>query len=493
MDYLAAVGDGRLGRSQNPMSQNSTRALVVGMGATGLSIARHFLRQGFQVAAADSRMSPPCKKEFAALPGAECRCGEDFRNWRAEDFRDFARIGKSPGAPMEWLAAATDSDSNSDSQKIVGDAGLFAESLEENPLPIKILAATGANGKSTVVALLAAMCRKAGLRAAAVGNIGLPLLDALAAWREAAADAIPEVAAVELSSFQLEGTARFPSLAAAVLNVSPDHLDRHGTLENYIAAKARIYRGAKTRVINLDSPTNDSHHFSNEGEAITFSETRKADWMMDGDAIVGDGKHFPLSGLSARTPPPNALAALAIVSPLGLPFASSAKALANFDGLPHRRREAAVVGGAVYIDDSKATNVAAACFALQQTARRLQTENGGNIILIAGGEGKGQDFSSLAHAAIDCGRFKAAILIGRAAPELQSAMQSVGAENTTAADLESAVELAAAMSSHGDAILLSPACSSLDSYKNFAERGEAFVAACRRLSVKEKEAADAPQ
>ena len=180
MDYLAAVGDGRLGRSQNPMSQTSARALVVGMGATGLSIARHFLRQGFQVAAADSRMSPPCKKEFADLPGAECRCGEDFRNWRAEDFRNFARIGKSPGAPMEWLAAAMDSDSNSDSQKIVGDAGLFAESLEENPLPIKILAATGANGKSTVVALLAAMCREAGLarggyrqhRLAAVGCIG---------------------------------------------------------------------------------------------------------------------------------------------------------------------------------------------------------------------------------------------------------------------------------------------------------------------------------
>ena len=493
MDYLAAVGDGRPGRSQNPMSQTSARALVVGMGATGLSIARHFLRRGFQVAAADSRMSPPCKKEFADLPGAECRCGEDFRNWRAEDFRDFARIGKSPGAPMEWLAAAMDSDSNSDSQKIVGDAGLFAESLEENPLPIKILAATGANGKSTVVALLAAMCREAGLRAAAVGNIGLPLLDALAAWREAAADSIPEVAAVELSSFQLEGTARFPSLAAAVLNVSPDHLDRHGTLENYITAKARIYRGAKTRVINLDSPTSDSRHSSSEGEMITFSETRKADWMINGDAIVGDGKRFPLSGLSARTPPPNALAALAIVSPLGLPFASSAKALANFDGLPHRRREAAVVGGAVYIDDSKATNIAAACFALQQTARRLQAENGGNIILIAGGEGKGQDFSSLAQAAIDCGRFKMAILIGRAAPELQSAMQAVGAENTAAADLESAVELAAAMSSPGDAILLSPACSSLDSYKNFAERGEAFVAACRRLSVKEKEAADAPQ
>ena len=475
------------------MSQILARALVVGMGATGLSIARHFLRQGFQVAAADSRASPPCKKEFADLPGAECRCGEDFRNWRAEDFRDFARIGKSPGAPMEWLAAATDSYSNSDSQKIVGDAGLFAESLEENPLPIKILAATGANGKSTVVALLAAMCREAGLRAAAVGNIGMPLLDALAAWREAAANAIPEVAAVELSSFQLEGTARFPSLAAAVLNVSPDHLDRHGTLENYIAAKTRIYRGAKTRVINLDSPTSDSRHSSSEGEMITFSETQKADWMINGDAIVGDGKRFPLSGLSARTPPPNALAALAIISPLGLPFASSAKALANFDGLPHRQREAAVVGGAVYIDDSKATNVAAACFALQQTARRLQAENGGSIILIAGGEGKGQDFSSLAQAAIDCGRFKTAILIGRAAPELQSAMQSVGAENTMAADLESAVELAAAMSSPGDAILLSPACSSLDSYKNFAERGEAFVAACRRLSMKEKEAADAPQ
>ncbi len=445
------------------------KALVVGMGKSGLSMARHFINHGYTVCAVDSRVAPPCEAEFAALSGVEKNItGEQISAWNATAFEEFVRVGKSPGVPMSAVAAAGD--------KVIGDAGLFAESWRKNPLPIKLLAVTGTNGKSTVVSMAAAMCCAAGETAEAVGNIGEPLLDALARWQQSK---MPTVAAVELSSFQLETAVDFPSFSAAVLNISPDHLDRHESLMEYARIKSSIYHAANYQAVNIDdefyslamaSVNNNADANIKDKTITTFSQKQHADWQLSGGEIRSDSAVFALDKMSPSAPPQNALAALALLSPLQLPEDACMTALANFGGLPHRRCIVANHDHVLYVNDSKATNVEAACFALRETA--------GDIVLIAGGDGKGQDFSKLATA---CQHVRLAILIGQDALLLQQAFSAAKVPTQIAPHMTAATGMAAAAASAGDTVLLSPACASLDAYPNYAARGDDFTAACRRL------------
>lgn len=430
------------------------KALVVGMGASGLSMARYLTACGWQVDAMDSRATPPHAAAFAGLHGVNsCRLGVPLDRLTAADFAGYARVAKSPGVPLSALAVPC--------EKVVGDADLFAEAWAESALPTKLLVVTGTNGKSTVVVLSAALCNAAGMRAEAVGNIGEPLLDALARWRREGA---PAVAAVELSSFQLETVNTFPAAAATVLNVSPDHLDRHGNLADYAALKARIYAASDCRVVNVDEALTAAMVAAPE---ITFSAVKAADWRLHNGRITAAEMSFLPA---AAVPAVNVLATLALLAPLHLPTATYQKTLAAFPGLPHRRQHVGCFGGVRYINDSKATNVASAVFSLQQTA--------GDIVLIAGGAGKGQDFAPLAAA---CGRVRQAIVIGRAAPLLQQSLTALGVAVQAAADMPAAVRQAAQAARHDDTVLLSPACASLDAYENYAARGAAFVTACQQL------------
>ena len=426
-------------------------ALVVGMGKTGLSIARHFLAAGGAVVAADSRPIPPCLNAFSSLPGIkDIICAADFSRWCAADFAGFDRIALSPGVSPKTLRAP--------SAKITGDAALFADSWRENPGETRLFAFTGTNGKSTTVALAAELCRAAGLRAEAIGNIGAPVLDSVARWREQGA---PQIAAVELSSFQLETAESFPADCATVLNISGDHLDRHDSMDEYAAIKSRIYRGAKKRAANLD----DKFAAPPDSPDITYSAKRAADFQLCGDEVIYDGGRISVRDCIA--PPQNVLAALAILSPLKLPHRALEKGLASFAGLPHRRQLVGDFGGVSFVDDSKATNVKAACFALADIA--------GDVLLIAGGDGKGQDFAPLAA----CANVKKAFLFGKDADSLRRAMQSGGIACDKVCDMRAAVDGAIKIAQCGDTVLCSPACSSLDMYRDYAARGDDFAAACR--------------
>ena len=430
------------------------KALVVGMGMTGLSMARHLLALGATVSAVDNRPQPPLAKAFSDLLGGRARFGENFAAWQERHFADYDLVAKSPGVALRSVAAAG-------RDKITGDAALFTAAWRQAPPPsCRLLAVTGTNGKSTVVRLARDLCVAAGLRAEAVGNIGEPLLDAWARWQ---ANSAPAVAVAELSSFQLETATEFCADAAVILNIAPDHLDRHGSLAGYAAAKGVIYRGAKHRVVNADDVLAASFA---PPPHITFSAQQKADWRLTEQTIEGDAS-FARADFSPTAEPENALAALALTSFLSLSAAARAQALTSFVGLPHRRQLIMRRGGTRFIDDSKATNVASACFALRREEQ---------VALIAGGDGKGQDFLPLAAAAQ--GRTRVAVLLGKDAPLLRTAFDAIGVPTRCADNMRQAVSMAAAGAQQGEAILLSPACSSLDMYKNYEARGDDFAAAC---------------
>jgi UDP-N-acetylmuramoylalanine--D-glutamate ligase len=436
------------------------RAIVVGLGRTGLSCARFLRARGIEFAVTDTRTAPP---EAAALrelaPDAETRFGELDPGL----LKGASQIIVSPGISVRepFIASATEQ-----GIPVVGDVELFAREARA-----PIAAITGTNGKSTVTTLVARMVEQSGRRAIAGGNLGRPALDLLQ-------DAVPDVYVLELSSFQLETTQSLHARAATVLNVSSDHMDRYGSMEEYAAAKARIFETSDCAVVNIDDPLVREMpiksarvlRFSRSAHASADYFIRESDGQMDlvrgGEALVSLSD-LKIAGLHNAL---NALAALAMGEALGLDANACIDALKAFEGLPHRSQWVSDIAGVRYVDDSKGTNVGATLAAVAGMP--------GSLVLIAGGQGKGQDFAPLADAFR--GKVRHVVLIGQDAKMIADVLANVSTVEF-ASDMKDAVQRAAAAATPGETVLLSPACASLDMFRDYAHRGDEFAREVRRL------------
>ncbi len=437
-----------------------TRALVLGLGRTGLSAVRYLHRKGLTVRVADTRSEPPGIEALRReLAGIELHSGP----FELALLDDVSQVVISPGLSLREPVAV---EAALRGLPVVGDIELFAR---EAAAPVA--AVTGTNGKSTVTALMAMLATAAGQAAIAGANLGEPALDLLQ-------HATPDLYVLELSSFQLETTHSLRTVAATVLNVSPDHMDRYETLADYAAAKARIFDGCETAVVNADDPL--VRDMPRAGQRVlSFSlEDAGADYCLDGGAepwLACRGEPLlPVSAmrLTGRHNVANALAALAMSEALGLPRAPVLEALAEFGGLAHRAQWVADVAGIRFVNDSKGTNVGATVAAVSGTD--------GTIVLIAGGDGKGQDFGALREAFR--GKVRHAVLIGRDAMRLAAALEGV-CSTEIVADMPTAVRAARAAAQPGDTVLLSPACASLDMFRDYAHRGDEFAASVRSLAA----------
>lgn len=452
------------------MKMMGKKVLVLGLGDTGMSMATWLTRHGARVRAADSRPTPPHADRLKRqLPQAEILTG----GFTAECFNDIDLIAISPGVALNepLLASALQR-----GVPVVGDVELFAQALA--PRSAKVIAITGANGKSTVTAMCGAMCVAAGFKTVVAGNIGIPVLDALSAIEDGAD--MPEIFVLELSSFQLETTASLDADAATVLNVTQDHMDRYPGMTEYAAAKARIFLGSGVQILNREDAY--SRAMALPGRRIeTFgldAPASASDWgllnqagqdcLAYGSSALLDSKQLPLTG---RHNAANALAALALCQAIGLPMAPLLIALREFKGLPHRVQEVAQINGVTFYDDSKGTNVGATVAAL--SGMRAPA------VLIAGGDGKGQDFAPLKAACAKHAR--AVVLIGRDASRIEAAISGCGVPLHHAKNMDEAVGAAFRAASSGDAVLLSPACASFDMFRNYEHRAQVFVAAVQKI------------
>ena len=450
--------------------------VVLGLGVTGLSAARWTARHGARVRVADTRANPPGAPRLAAeLPRLPVTTGP----FTEATFAGADMIVISPGLAKDQPAIAA---AVARGAELVGDVELFARAL---PRGQKLIAVTGSNGKTTVSALTGHLLGAAGLRAAVVGNIGEPVLDTLAAHE--GGEPWPDVFVVELSSFQLETTASLRPTVATVLNVTENHLDRYAEIGDYAAAKARVFSGGGEQVLNRDDPRSLGVRLPGRvvqtfGAGIPQAEdewgmvtSHGTPWLARGGALLLAASDLSLVG---RHNALNSLAALALASTLAKVDARMLAALAQFHGLPHRMERIAEIGDVLFVNDSKATTVAASLAALEGVGR--------TAVLIAGGEGKGQNFAPL-KACVEA-HCRAVILVGRDAPEIAAALSGVKAAVEAAPTLEGAVARAIARARAGDVVLLSPACASLDMFRDYVERGERFRAA---VAAHQREAAHA--
>ena len=446
--------------------------LVLGLGETGLSLARWLSARGAHVRVADSRPNPPGVDELRnACPQAEMRCGA-FDDSLLDGI---ARIAISPGVP---LADPFVQRAIARGIPVEGDIELFAQQLTTSDLRLttKVLAITGANGKTTVTSMVEHLCKAAGKDAVAAGNISPAVLDVVLQR----GDKQPEVWVLELSSFQLETTHTLNADAATVLNISEDHLDRYDGMDGYAAAKARIFNGRGVQLLNRDDARSLGMALPGRN-VVTFgldAPKNRNDWgivrdgadiwLVQGSERLLKAGELQVAGLHNVA---NALAALALCRAIDLPTPVLLAGLRGFKGLPHRVERVAEIDGVVYYDDSKGTNVGATEAALKGLGRKA--------VVILGGEGKGQDFSPLNQAVAQHAR--AAVLIGRDAPLIEAALQGCGVPLQHAADMNDAVHKSARLAQRGDAVLLSPACASFDMFRNYAHRAEVFVAAVHDL------------
>ncbi len=449
------------------MELKGKRVLVVGLGESGMAMTKWLQRQGAAVRVADSRDNPPNVDALRRVaPAAEVITGA----FVAATFAGIDLVALSPGVPKAALQiAAVD-------VPVVSEIELFAAGVREQAPGSKIIAITGSNGKTTTTALTAHLLNGAGVPAVVCGNISPSALDALmdALDRER----LPNVWVLELSSFQLETTHHLNANAATALNVSEDHLDRYdGSLATYAAAKSRIFQGKGAMILNR----NDDWSMANGRcgrRMLTFgldAASRAVDYGLSGGALCKGSK--PLVAVEALKLPglhnvANALAALALCDAVGVAPEGLVEPLKSFAGLPHRVETVAEIAGVRYVDDSKGTNVGATLAAVEGL--------GCKVAIVLGGDGKGQDFSPLLPALKKHGR--AVALIGSAAEKIEGALSGCGLPLRRAGDMETAVRWLASEARSGDCVLLSPACSSLDMYGNYAERAAAFVAAVRGLS-----------
>lgn len=448
------------------MELQGKRVLVVGLGESGLAMAKWLHRQGAFVCVADSRSNPPNVEALQqAAPGAELLAGP----FASQPFADADLVALSPGVPKATPEIAAVAD------KLLSEIELFAAGVREQVPGSQIVAITGSNGKTTTTALTAHLLNGAGIPAIACGNISPSALDALMDAQDAGM--LPEVWVVELSSFQLETTHHLKAAAATVLNLSEDHLDRYeGSLANYAAAKSRVFQGKGAMILNRDDDWSMGNGRCGR-KMITFGlnpAPRGVDYGFADGAIVR-GKEalvnladLQLSGLHNAA---NAMAALALCEAVGVAPQRLVAPLKSFKGLPHRVETVAEIGSVLYVDDSKGTNVGATLAAIEGMGRK--------VAIVLGGDGKGQDFSPLKPALEKHGR--AVALIGRDAAAIGMALEGCGVPTCIVGDMEAAVRWLAAQAKAGDCVLLSPACASLDMYKNYAHRAQAFIDAVEGL------------
>ncbi|MGM0570329.1 UDP-N-acetylmuramoyl-L-alanine--D-glutamate ligase [Marinobacter sp.] len=431
------------------------RTLVVGLGKTGLSCVRYLTGLGREVAVADSRPRPPGLEQLQQQwPEVEVRTGDFEPDW----FSGFNELVVSPGIAVSEPAIAAAAKRGA---LVRGDIDLFAEAADA-----PIIAITGSNGKTTVTTLVGELALACGVKAAVGGNIGTPALDLLGEK--------PDVFILELSSFQLETTHELNAEVATVLNVSDDHMDRYPSKMAYYQAKQRIFRGARNAVVNLDDALStpmarDTLNFICYGfyrvNPETFS-TREDDeglWITWGLDNLLNTRELKLAGLHNIS---NVMAALALGRAAGWPLDTMARAACEFRGLPHRCEPVGMVNGVEFINDSKGTNVGATVAALDSLAPGCE-----RIVLIAGGDGKGADFSPLARPVAE--HCRAVVLIGQDADRIAEAL--AGAVPVERGDsMTNAVELAARAAHKGDRVLLSPACASFDMFSGYEDRGNRF-------------------
>ena len=446
-------------------------SVIVGLGKTGASCVRYLARRGIPAAVTDSRRDPPGLAELGGLAAnLDLRLG----GFDLSLLDGASQVVMSPGVSLEEPIAAQ---ARARGIEVLGDIELFARTVRA-PASAPVIGITGTNGKSTVTSLVARMAAAAGRRVLAGGNLGRPALDLLA-------EPVPDLYVLELSSFQLETTRSLHLIAAVVLNVTSDHMDRYASIEAYARAKQRIFEHAATMVLNVDDPQVIAMRDGTSGGArparvLTFSvERADADFTLvrrgsesflarRGEPILPVSR-MKISGVHNAA---NALAALALGEAAGLPLAASLSALESFPGLAHRSQWVADIGGVRYVDDSKGTNVGATLAAVSGLS--------GPLVLIAGGEGKGQDFAPLAAAFRS--KVRHAVLIGKDAQAIEAVLAGV-CPTERAATMQTAVAAAAAAARPGDPVLLSPACASLDMFRDYNHRGDEFAAAVRALGA----------
>jgi UDP-N-acetylmuramoylalanine--D-glutamate ligase len=445
-----------------------SRVIVVGLGITGQSVVRYLLQQGIIPTVVDSRQQPP------ALDQLRQDCQQHWSNLQIDtgahafdNLQTATHLIVSPGVSLKTLEI---DQARISGVTILSDIDLFAVAASA-----PIIAITGSNGKTTVTTLVGKMIECAGKKAAVGGNIGTPALDLLQAPN-------PDVYVLELSSFQLEMTSHLQPAAAVVLNLSADHMDRYDNLAAYADAKARIFNNAMVKIDNFNQPlqtlADNTNHINRNQRYFGLTDDTACqfriglidnnEWLIAYDQplikvseIVMQGRH----NLS------NALAALALVDAVNIQPSAAVSVLLRFSGLPHRMENVRELSGVRWINDSKATNIGACKAALQGMF--------GRVILIAGGDGKGADFSELAEIVEQA--VSVLILLGKDAERLQIALQDC-AEICCVNTIEQAVTQAASMVQAGDTVLLSPACASLDQFENYQARGDVFKNAVMRLS-----------
>ncbi|WP_374482718.1 UDP-N-acetylmuramoyl-L-alanine--D-glutamate ligase [Zoogloea sp.] len=454
----------------------SDLTLVLGLGESGLAMARWLAGQGVALRVADSRAVPPGVDRLRdEVPAAELATGP----FEPALLDGVSRVAISPGVDPRQPLVVT---ARQRGIPVVGEMDLLVQALEALGVreQTKIIAITGTNGKTTTTTLAGEMVRACGVDGVVAGNISPAALDVLME-RQAAGQALPAVWVLELSSFQLETAPALGAVSATVLNVTDDHLDRYDGLDDYAATKAAVFQGAGVQVLNREDPRVAAmalpgrRVFTFGVDAPTgvddFGVVQAADgeWLMRGAERLLARSELQLAGNHNVA---NALAALALGEAAGLPRHSLVAALKAFRGLPHRVELVAERGdGVTYYDDSKGTNVGATVAALEGLRRK--------VVLIVGGDGKGQDFSPLKDAFARYAR--AVVLIGRDARTIEEAVAGCGVPLLHAADMDAAVLEANARAEAGDVVLLSPACASLDMFRNYAHRAQVFIDAVKRL------------
>ena len=435
--------------------------LVVGLGKTGLSCVKFLARHGVPVAVTDSRDNPPGLASLrAACPGVQCAVG----GFDKQLFAWAQRLLVSPGVSLREPLIA---EAQARGVEILGDVELFAR-LVNTP----VVAITGSNGKSTVTTLVGEMCNAAGKRTLLGGNLGRPVLEML--------DEPPaEFYVLELSSFQLETTRSLNAAVSVVLNISADHMDRYDDVAAYARAKQGVYHGSGVQVINREDPV-VAAMVEPDRRVISFGlDAPSADnygrlsrndklWLARGSQTLLPVRELRISGEHNQA---NALAALAMGEAIGLPMVSMLEALRQFAGLPHRTQWVAEINGVNWYNDSKGTNVGAAVSAIRGLS--------GSLVWIAGGQGKGADFSALREAL--AGKVRVAVLLGQDAEKIAEAIEAV-APIVFVNDMADAVRQAQALAQPGESVLLSPACASFDMFNGFEHRGEVFMAEVRALA-----------
>jgi UDP-N-acetylmuramoylalanine--D-glutamate ligase len=436
---------------------DEAKVLIVGLGDTGVSVAHFLQKLGIVFAIADSRNKPTLLDGFLQqMPDVPVFTG----GFDEAAFQVATHLVVSPGVSLQERSIVK---AVAKGTRVIGDIDLFASAVNA-----PIIAISGSNGKSTVTTMLGVMLKYARITAGVGGNLGTPALDLL--------DDRNQMYVLELSSFQLERTSALRAAAATVLNISADHLDRHADMAEYIREKHKVFNGSGVMVINSDDAVVSAMQDASR-KTLTFSIKGQADfhlalkegceYLMFKDKVLMPLSALPLEG---RHNAANALAALALGMAVGLDTQTMCLALQKFKGLAHRMQRVAEIRGVIWVNDSKATNIGACIAALQGYSRK--------VVLIAGGDAKGADMSELTP--VIKAKTKAVVLMGKDAPLIERALKGC-VPVVLVKNMLQAVQVAAGLAEAGESVLLSPACASLDQYKNYQDRGEKFSDAVMAL------------